>query len=159
MVSAIHASARVFRVRTEFITMTCEMRVHVLCECGSGAWIAAIAPFPDLFFDERPLIGRSVGEAVAWLGRRYAGLRLLADILGSPDPCSDPCSPPPPRPSSKAPPAGAKARPRRRSPEGQDELPLAITPALPPRRSAGRSRQHPPAGQGAVIKPPVIKTG
>jgi hypothetical protein len=83
MVSAVHASARVFRVRTEFITLTCEMRVHVLCECGSGAWIAAIAPFPDLFFDERPLIGQSVGEALAWLGARYTGLRILAEILDS----------------------------------------------------------------------------
>ena len=83
MVSAVHASARVFRVRTEFITLTCEMRVHVLCECGSGAWIAAIASFPDLFFDERPLIGQSVGEALAWLGARYANLRVLAEILDS----------------------------------------------------------------------------
>jgi hypothetical protein len=73
----------VFRVRTEFITLTREMRVHVLCECGSGAWIAAIAPFPDLFFDERPLIGQSVGEALAWLGTRYAKLRVLAEILDS----------------------------------------------------------------------------
>ena len=83
MVSAVHASARVFRVRTEFITLTREMRVHVLCECGSGAWIAAIAPFPDLFFDERPLIGRSVGDALAWLGAHYSGLRILADVLDS----------------------------------------------------------------------------
>jgi hypothetical protein len=83
MVSTVHASARVFRVRTEFITLTCEMRVHVLCECGSGAWIAAIAPFPDLFFDERPLIGQSVGEALAWLETRYAKLRVLAEILDS----------------------------------------------------------------------------
>ena len=84
MVSAVHASARVFRVRTEFITLTREMRVHVLCECGSGAWIAAIAPFSDLFLDERPLIGQSGGEALAWLGTRYAGLRVLAEILDSP---------------------------------------------------------------------------
>jgi hypothetical protein len=84
MVSAVHASARVFRVRTEFINLTREMRVHVLCECGSGAWIAAIAPFPDLFFDERPLIGQSIGEALAWLGAHYAGLRILAEILDSP---------------------------------------------------------------------------
>jgi hypothetical protein len=84
MVSAVHTSARVFRVRTEFINLTREMRVHVLCECGSGAWIAAITPFPDLFFDERPLIGQSVGEALAWLGAHYAGLRILAEILDSP---------------------------------------------------------------------------
>ena len=83
MVSAVHASARVFRVRTDFIALGREMRVHVLCECGSGAWIAAIAPFPDLFFDERPLIGRSVGDGLAWLAKRYSGLRILADVLDS----------------------------------------------------------------------------
>jgi hypothetical protein len=131
MVSAVHASARVFRVRTEFVALGRELRVHVLCECGSGAWIAAIAPFPDLFFDERPLIGRSVGEGLAWLEEHYAGLRVVADILG---PSGGDGGLPLPRLHQK--PAGKEetrpeARPEARKPrrrthrrQGQGELPL-----------------------------------
>lgn len=129
MVSAVHASARVFRVRTEFLALSREMRLHVLCECGSGAWIVAIAPFPDLFFDARPLIGHTVGDAVIWLGSRYAGLRILADILESPGCRRAPSA-------QDRPPAGGKTRPPRRRPrppEGQDELPLAPLASCPSR--------------------------
>lgn len=71
MVDGLPDTARIFRVRTEFVEASRELRVHVLCECGSGGWIVSLAPFPELFFDERPLIGRSVGEALAWLDKRY----------------------------------------------------------------------------------------
>jgi hypothetical protein len=134
MVSAVHASARVFRVRTEFVGLTREMRVHVLCECGSGAWIAAIAPFPDLFFDERPLLGRSVGEALAWLGDHYTGVRVLADILGSPASHGDGSlapverTHPSPRTSNRKTADKARPRPegRRRQKNGDDEHLLAL---------------------------------
>lgn len=141
MVSVVHASARVFRVRTEFVALSREVRVHVLCECGSGAWVAAIAPFPDLFFDARPLIGRTVGDAVAWLSARYAGLRILADILGSSG-CRDASAP---SPAPDEPPADMPARPpcrRARPPKGQDELPLA-PPVSRPRRSPSLSPLFP----------------
>ena len=129
MVSAVHASARVFRVRTEFITLTREMRVHVLCECGSGAWIAGIAPFADLFFDERPLIGQNVGEALAWLGTHYAGLRILAEILDSPgcrgEPGHSERQVAPARKPEVGPQPGGKRKTRlRRRAAGQCELPL-----------------------------------
>ena len=141
MVSAVHASARVFRVRTEFITLTREMRVHVLCECGSGAWIAAIAPFPDLFFDERPLIGRSVGDALAWLGAHYAGLRILAEILdscrgraghwtGDSEQKATPAPKPEvgPQPEVRFQPEGKRKARRRGRAAGQCELALSVCP-------------------------------
>lgn len=74
MTTAVDPSARIFRVRTEFVAATRELRVHVLCECGSGGWIASIAPFPDLFFDESPLIGQTVEAGLAWLARHYGRL-------------------------------------------------------------------------------------
>ena len=127
MVSAVHAAARVFRVRTDFVVLGCEMRVHVLCECGSGAWIATIAPFPDLFFDERPLIGRSVGEGLAWLRKRYAGLRVLADILDSSGHCGGlVLTRSKQKPVAK--PEAQPARRRTRQVEGQGELPLVPPP-------------------------------
>jgi hypothetical protein len=147
MGSAIQASARVFRVRTDFVALGREMRVHVLCECGSGAWIAAIAPFPDLFFDERPLIGRSVGEGLAWLAKHYGGLRLLADIL---DP-SGRRGGIAPAALKQEPDARPHVRPARRRPregEGQGELPLpvhcherpgSLSPRISP-KSGGRGR-------------------
>ena len=127
MVSTVHASARVFRVRTDFVALGREMRVHVLCECGSGAWIAVIAPFPDLFFDERPLIGRSVGEGLAWLGKRYAGLRVVADILDPSGRRGDLARTRlPQKPLAKPEARAARRRPRQL--EGQGELPLAPPP-------------------------------
>jgi hypothetical protein len=150
MVSAVHASARVFRVRTEFINLTREMRVHVLCECGSGAWIAAIAPFPDLFFDERPLIGQRVSEALVWLGTRYAGLRILAEILDSPG-CRDeaefgkqtqdsernaiPARKPGPRPGVGAQPE-VGPQPEVRPQPGMERFPERKRKARPRRRAA-----------------------
>ena len=157
MVSVVHASARVFRVRTEFIVLGREMRVHVLCECGSGAWIAAIAPFPDLFFDERPLIGRSVGDGLGWLAKRYSGLRILADVLDSSGRRGAFVLP---RSKQKLI-ARPEAHPRRRARqvEGQGELPLAPPPVyrhqhcrlLSPKTSRKTSRKTGGSGQGRTI--------
>lgn len=80
MSEGLHPSARIFRVRAELVGLRRELRVHVLCECGRGAWICAVAPFPELFFDHRPLVGRAVGEALASLAARYAGFRALVEI-------------------------------------------------------------------------------
>ena len=157
MVSAVHASARVFRVRTDFIVLGREMRVHVLCECGSGAWIAAIAPFPDLFFDERPLIGRSVGDGLGWLAKRYSGLRILADVLDSSGRRGGFVLPR----SKQKPIARPEAHPRRRARqvEGQGELPLAPPPVyrhqhcrlLSPKTSRKISPKTGGSGQGRTI--------
>lgn len=115
MSSLLRSSAVVFRVRTEFIAATREVRIYVLCECGSGAWVAAISPFPDLFFDERPLIGRSVGQGLTWLRKRYSQTRLLAEVVS---PVQDHQAP---RPKVKR-----KTRPKGlRSPARQHQLALA----------------------------------
>lgn len=82
MVAPLPSSAVVFRVRAEFVAATREVRIHVLCECGNGGWIAAIASFPDLFFDERPLIGRTVGEGLRWLHQQYPHTRPHPDVAG-----------------------------------------------------------------------------
>jgi hypothetical protein len=149
MVSAVHASARVFRVRTEFINLTREIRVHVLCECGSGAWIAAIAPFPDLFFDEGPLIGQRVGEALVWLGTRYTGLRVLAEILDSPE-CRDEAEhgKQPQDPEQKATPA--------RKPEVGPQPAVESQPEVRPRPEAGphpERERHPERKRKARPRP------
>lgn len=115
MTSLLRLSAQVFRVRTEFIAATRGMRVYVLCECGSGGWIAAIGPFPDLFLDERPLIGRTVEEGLRWLRQHYPQTRPLPDVAGHVQDNSSP-----------TPKVKRKSRPKaRRSPALQRELALA----------------------------------
>ncbi len=43
----------IHRVRAELVPHRRERKLSVLCRCGRGAWLARVAPFDELFFDER----------------------------------------------------------------------------------------------------------
>ena len=64
----------ILRVRAELVPHRRELRLYVLCRCGSGAWLARVAPFEELFFDRaagvRPLCAPGAGAAGAALRRR-----------------------------------------------------------------------------------------
>ncbi len=47
---------------------------------GGGAWLASIAPFEELFFDDNLIRGLTVREALAQLEGRYAGCRRLVTV-------------------------------------------------------------------------------
>ncbi len=49
----LYGGEMIHRVRTELVPHRRELRLYVLCRCGSGAWLASVAPFEELFFDER----------------------------------------------------------------------------------------------------------
>ncbi len=54
-----------------------------LCRSGAGAWLARIAPFEELFFDDRLVCGLTVREALEQLERRYAACcRPLVTLAG-----------------------------------------------------------------------------
>ncbi len=68
----LYGSEIIFRARTELVPYRRELRLHVLCRSGVGAWLARIAPFEELFFDEQLVCGLTVREALEQLERRYA---------------------------------------------------------------------------------------
>jgi hypothetical protein len=73
----------IHRVRADLMPHRRELRLYVLCRCGCGAWLASIAPFDELFFDEHLVCGLSVGEALERLERRYAAAcRRLVALAG-----------------------------------------------------------------------------
>lgn len=73
----------IHRVRAELVPHRRELKLYVLCRCGSGAWLASVAPFEELFFDERLVCGLTVGEALERLERRYAAAcRRLVALTG-----------------------------------------------------------------------------
>ena len=62
----------IHRVRAELVPHRRALKLYVLCRCGSGAWLARVAPFDELFFDERLVCGLTVCETLERLERRYA---------------------------------------------------------------------------------------
>ena len=73
----------IFSVRAEFRPHGRELRLYALCRCGAGAWLARIAPFEELFFDEHLVRGLTVRQALERLERRYPGCRRLVTLAGS----------------------------------------------------------------------------
>ncbi len=72
----------ILRVRAELVRHRRELRLYMLCRCGSGAWLASVAPFEELFFDEHLVRGLTVRQALARLERRYPGCRRLVTLTG-----------------------------------------------------------------------------
>ena len=72
----------IHRVRAELVPHRRELKLYVLCRCGSGAWLASVAPFEELFFDEHLVCGLSVREALEHLERRYTTCRRLVALAG-----------------------------------------------------------------------------
>jgi hypothetical protein len=73
----------IHRVRAELVPHRRELKLYVLCRCGSGAWLVSIVPFEELFFDERLVCGLTVSAALERLERRYAaGCRRLVALAG-----------------------------------------------------------------------------
>ena len=70
----------IHRVRAELVSHRRELKLYALCRCGSGAWLASVAPFEELFFDEHLVCGLTVRAALERLERRYAAAcrRLVA---------------------------------------------------------------------------------
>ena len=62
----------IHRVRAELVPHRRELRRYVPCRSGRGAWLASVAPFEELFFDERLVCGLTVRAALEILERRYA---------------------------------------------------------------------------------------
>ena len=79
----LYGSEVIFSVRAEFCPQRRELRLYALCRCGSGAWLASVAPFEELFFDEHLVRGLTVRQALERLERRYAGCRRLVTLAGS----------------------------------------------------------------------------
>jgi hypothetical protein len=44
-VSTLHGGEVIHRVRAELLPHRRELRLYVLCRCGSGAWLASVTPF------------------------------------------------------------------------------------------------------------------
>jgi hypothetical protein len=78
--NGLHGAEVIHGVRAEIVRYRWELRLYALCRSGSGAWLVSIAPFEELFFDERLVCGRSVQEALARLERRYAHCRRLVAL-------------------------------------------------------------------------------
>ncbi len=72
----------IHRVRAELVPHRRELRLYVLCRSGRGAWLARIAPFEELFFDEHLVRGLTVRQALARLAHRYPGCRRLVTLAG-----------------------------------------------------------------------------
>ena len=70
----------IFRVRSQVVPHRRELRLYALCRSGCGAWLASIAPFEELFFDDNLVRGLTVREALERLERRYAGCRRLVAL-------------------------------------------------------------------------------
>jgi hypothetical protein len=82
-VSALRGGEVIHRVRAELVPHRRELKLYVLCRCGSGAWLASVAPFEELFFDERLVCGLTVRDALEQLERRYAAAcRRLVALAG-----------------------------------------------------------------------------
>ena len=82
--SALGGGEVIYRVRAEPVRHRRELRLYVLCRSGSGAWLASVAPFEELFFDERLVCGLTMRAALERLERRSAAAcrRLVALTTG-----------------------------------------------------------------------------
>ncbi len=70
-------------MRAELVPYRRELRLYVLCRCGRGAWLASVAPFDELVFDEQLVCGLTVRAALERLERRYpAACRRLVALAG-----------------------------------------------------------------------------
>jgi hypothetical protein len=101
MTDSIHAEARIFRTRTEFVPLRRELRLYVLCDCGRGGWLVSVPFFPELFLNERLIVGLTVREALAAVMERYPRARRLAELLDplpEPSPALTPAASREPRP-------------------------------------------------------------
>ena len=79
----LHGGETIFHVRSELVPHRRELRLYALCRSGRGAWLASIAPFDELFFDDNLVRGLPVREALARLERRYAAAcRPLVALAG-----------------------------------------------------------------------------
>ncbi len=79
----LYGSEIIFRARAELVPYRRELRLHVLCRSGVGAWLASITPFEELFFDHQLVCGLTVREALEQLERRYAPCcRPLVTLAG-----------------------------------------------------------------------------
>ncbi len=72
----------IFRVRSELVAHRRELKLYALCRSGAGAWLARIAPFEELFFDDRLVCGLTAREALQRLEQRYANCRRLVTLVG-----------------------------------------------------------------------------
>ncbi len=78
----LDGSEVIFSVRAELLPHRRELRLYALCRSGAGAWLARIAPFEELFFDEHRVCGLTVRQALERLAQRYAGCRRLVTLAG-----------------------------------------------------------------------------
>ena len=78
----LYGSEVIFSVRAELLPCRRELRLFALCRCGAGAWLARIAPFEELSFDEHLVRGLTVRQALERLEGRYPGCRRLVTLTG-----------------------------------------------------------------------------